>query len=448
MRWGWRLRHWRSGDCLGTIVSKLIDQYEHNVSRGPHYEGIDSLGKDQAMDHSVRYIAYYLPQFHAIPENDKWWGTGFTDWTNVTKVLPRYIGHYQPRLPADLGFYDLANAETLRRQVSLAKRGGIYGFCIHNYWFSGKLVLETPLRLLLENPDIDMPFCLNWANESWSRRWDGSENDVLLEQHYGPRDDVRYVESVTEAVRDRRYIRINGRPLLMLYRPGVVPDARATVERWRDYFMSIGLGDPYILMAQAFGDNDPRVHGMDAAAGFPPHNGGWDIPNEKRELSLLDQRYAGHIASYDRLAAVIGANRPTDFRLFPGVCPQWDNEARKPGRGFSFHGSTPAKYGAWLKRASGYAATAPTADERIVFINAWNEWAEGAYLEPDRHFGFAYLAETRRVLDGLACPGGSNASECNHSVRLPPDLSPRFVRRAVNRAKALFRAIKKRLEAK
>ena len=224
----------------------------------------------------------------------------------------------------------------------------------------------------------------------------------MLEQRYDPGDDLRYVESILPALRDPRYIRIDGRPLLMLYRPGLLPDAGGSVARWRTYLKQHGVGDPYIVMAQGFEDLDPRRYGMDAAVGFPPHNGGWQLPNERNAVKLFDSRFQGHVASYAALARSSLSNRSTEYRQIPGVCPRWDNEARKPGRGFSFYGSTPAAYGSWLKQAAGQAAEAPSADERLVFINAWNEWAEGAYLEPDRHFGYAYLAETRRVHDDMA----------------------------------------------
>ena len=380
----------------------FYDQYKFNVDQSPLHEDVSSLPITPIVPGPVRFIAYYLPQYHAIPENDAAWGAGFTEWTNVTKALPRYLGHQQPRMPADLGFYDLRQAETLRRQADLARRGGVHGFCLHNYWFSGRRVLETPLRVLLANPDIDLPFCLNWANESWSRRWDGSDESILLEQRYDPGDDLRYVESILPALRDPRYIRIDGRPLLMLYRPGLLPDARATVARWRTFLTQHGIGDPYVIMAQGFEDVDPRRYGMDAAVGFPPHNGGWQLPNERNAIELFDPGFQGHVASYAALARNALSNRSMEYRLIPGVCPRWDNEARKPGRGFSFYGSTPASYGSWLKEAADQTADAPSTEARLVFINAWNEWAEGAYLEPDRHFGYAYLAETRRVHDDLA----------------------------------------------
>jgi lipopolysaccharide biosynthesis protein len=289
----------------------------------------------------------------------------------------------------------------------------------------------------LANPDIDLRFCLNWANESWSRRWDGSETDVLMSQGYLPGDEERYVDSIAPAVRDPRYIRIDGRPLFMVYRPTVIPDIATSMAAWRKRFRELELGEPFIVMPQVFDQFDPRPMGFDAAAGFPPH-GGWDIPDDRHWFQLYDKRFIGSARSYERLARQFEAVPPAEYRLFPGCCPMWDNEARKPRRGQGFYGSTPARYGAWLEHAARRAAAVPEQDQRIVFINAWNEWAEGTYLEPDRHYGAAYLAETRRVLDVLAGKALSGASG--------PEREPLAARKSYwNRGVNLVAAVKRRL---
>ena len=380
----------------------LYDQYKYNLGRSSSFVEEDAFPRDNPSEKSLRVIAYYLPQFHAIPENDAWWEPGFTEWTNVSKALPRYVGHEQPRMPADLGFYDLRHVDVLRRQAELAKRGGIHGFCIHHYWFSGKRILETPLETLLAHPDIALPFCINWANENWTRRWDGAEHDVLLEQRYAPGDDIAFIESILPALRDPRYIRIEGRPLIMVYRPSIIPNMPKIVANWRNHLEAAGVGNPYLVMAQAFDDQDPRPYGLDASAGFPPHNGGFGLPNEVNLLRMIDKRFEGAAVSYSKVIDRTLANDTPEYRTFPGVCPRWDNEPRKPGRSFSIFGTSVTAYGNWLRAAAERAMKAPVVDERIVFINAWNEWAEGAYLEPDRHYGYAYLAETRRILDGIA----------------------------------------------
>ena len=371
------------------------------TSRSPLWEGADALPATAPDRHRVRAIAYYLPQFHAIAENDAWWGAGFTEWRTVTKALPRFAGHYQPRLPADLGFYDLSDVRTIRRQADLAARGGIFGFCIHDYWFGGERLLETPLELILANRDIPLRFCLNWANENWTRTWDGLDRQVLKAQRHSPADDLAYAAHLLRCFADPRYIRIDGRPLMMLYRPGILPDAKATVARWRDFFRANGEADPYVIMPQAFGENDPATFGMDAVAGFPPHKVSAHLENISAELALYDTAFTGAVHDYAEAARTEKAKREAQVKLFPGVCLGWDNDARRPGRGVTIAGATPALYGDWLHDAGVYAQQRGTPDEAIIFINAWNEWGEGTYLEPDLHFGHAFLAETRRVIDAL-----------------------------------------------
>jgi lipopolysaccharide biosynthesis protein len=373
-----------------------------------------------------RVLAYYLPQFYATEVNDQAWGVGFTEWTNTTRALPRFAGQIQPRLPADLGFYDLSQKAAIVAQAALAKRAGIWGFCIHDYWFSGKKLLEKPLRIILDNPDIDLQFCLNWANDSWTRRWDGSDSEVIIEQTYAPGDAEAYIDSIAPAMRDPRYIRIDGRPLLMLYRPGLVPDATDTVRRWRARAREIGLGELYLIMPQAFHDTDPRPFGFDAAAGFPPHHSGlWSKTRiDQLWLRQLDPKATPSPCSYDIMAARAMAEQPPEFRLLPGVCPSWDNEPRKAGNGRTYLGATPAKYGHWLRAAMRTALTAPD-PERVVFINAWNEWAEGAMLEPDRHYGYAWLAETRGALDAIiADPKAGEADPWPEDTRTPKHIQP------------------------
>jgi lipopolysaccharide biosynthesis protein len=377
-----------------------LRQLHSNLEPGPYFEDEHAAPEAPARP-AVRLIAFYLPQFHPIAENDAWWGKGFTEWTNVTKAVPRFRGHYQPHLPGALGFYDLRLPDALRAQAALARRHGIGGFCFHYYSFGGRRVLETPLNNLLANPDIDLPFCINWANEDWTRSWDGREGEVLLSQRYSPEDDIAFAEAAAPMLRDPRYIHVDGRPLLMIYRPDRLPDARATVARWRAWFTAAGVGDPYVVMAQSYDGRDPRPYGMDAAAEFPPHKVGWAVPRLNAYAKRFTRDFDGAILSYDAMVEQARAAADPPYTLFRGICPSWDNEARRPNHGHAFVNSTPAKYGAWLRWASAQALLTPRQDERLVFINAWNEWGEGAHLEPDRHFGHAYLNETTRVLGGL-----------------------------------------------
>lgn len=352
---------------------------------------------------AAKAIAFYLPQFHPIAENDKWWGRGFTEWTNVSKALPQFVGHHQPHLPGELGFYDLRIVDIMRRQAELAKLHGIHGFCFHHYWFSGRRLLEGPLDQLIANPDIDLPFCVCWANENWTRRWDGHDQDVLLGQSYTPDDDLKFISDLAPYLRDPRYIRVDGRLLLIVYRPSLLPDCNRTIRIWRDYCRAHGLGEIFLAMVQ-FDVDDPRGMGFDAAIEFPPHKLARGLPCINDRLEIVNPDYSGYIVDYGDLAER-GENWPVpDYALFKGVAPRWDNEARKPGKGYTFAGSTPERYGEWLRNAVDYSRKHPVSGESIVFINAWNEWAEGAHLEPDRRFGYAYLEATRGALDAAALP--------------------------------------------
>ena len=351
----------------------------------------------QAVDTRIKAIAFYLPQFHPIPENDRWWGKGFTEWHNVARGRARFPGHYQPHLPGELGFYDLRLVEVQRRQIELAKAYGLHGFCYHHYWFGGQRLLRRPLDQLLANPDLDFPFCLCWANENWTRRWDGLDAEMLIAQKHSPEDDLAFIKDIESALRDDRYIRVEGRPLLIVYRPGLLPDARDTVERWRTYRRSVGLPDLFLVSAQAFDRSNPRDFGFDAAVEFAPNNMG--TPSITAEVADVDADFSGTIYDYSHL---VQRSRhyesPSDYLLLRSVTPMWDNEARRPGRGSVFAGSTPPLYREWLENACRYTDAWLGPEKPFVFINAWNEWAEGAHLEPDRAHGYAYLQATADAL--------------------------------------------------
>jgi glycosyltransferase involved in cell wall biosynthesis len=385
------------GDRMMSDDNGLSGQLRINLIPGPHYQP-DVEASPAPLDAAVRIVAYYLPQFHPIPENDIWWGKGFTEWTNVSKALPQFPGHYQPRLPGELGFYDLRLVDMLRRQAALARKYGIHGFCFHYYWFGGKRLLETPLNLLLQNRDIDLPFCICWANENWTRRLDGQDNEILIAQSHSDDDDIAFASSLEPALRDPRYIHVKDRPLILLYRPSLLPNALATARRWRTHFTRGGYGDPYLVMVQSFDNEDPRLYGFDAAVEMPPHRVGYGVPRINSELQFFDPSYQGSVHDYGEMVRRAVAMPPSPFKQFRGVCPSWDDEARKPGRGTVFAHSTPHKYAHWLRAVCNIALENQDPSERLVFVNAWNEWAEGATLEPDRHYGYAYLRATARVL--------------------------------------------------
>lgn len=350
------------------------------------------------LESPVRVLAFYLPQFHPIPENDAWWGKGFTEWANVTRAVPQFEGHYQPRLPGELGFYDLRLVDAQRRQIELAKLYGIHGFCFYFYWFAGKTLLETPVRQYLEYPDLDLPFCLCWANENWSRRWDGSDRDILIAQRHSPEDDLAFIEYVAPYLRDPRYVRVDGRPLLMVYWPSQLPEPKDTAERWRNWCRAAGIGEIYLAYTQSFDKQDPESFGFDAAVEFPPNNSG-PAPYSG-EVRLFNPEFKGILYDWQTLVERSRNYQSPEYKLFRGVCPSWDNEARRSGRGTVFMNSSPDGYREWLANAIGdTVGRFEDSDERLVFVNAWNEWAEGAHLEPDRRYGYAYLQATREAIE-------------------------------------------------
>jgi len=344
----------------------------------------------------IKLIAWYLPQFHPIPANDKTWGKGFTEWTNVSKALPQYEGHYQPRLPGELGYYDLRLIEIQKRQIELAKNYGLHGFCYHYYWFDGEKVMDTPLQQVLDNPDLDFPFCINWANENWTKRWDGLDQDVIYTQNHTLEDDIAFLEAIKPILTDKRYIKVNNKPLLMLYRPSLFPDIKATVARWREHAVQIGIGELYLVMTHSFENIDPTTLGFDAAVDFAPNH--FKADNIIEEQQYYNKDFTGNVYDYDSLINYNLEYEEPSYTKFRSLCPSWDNEARKPGKGTVFQNATPAKYKKWLEHLVKYTEHHRKGDEKLLFVNAWNEWAEGAYLEPDRKLGYAYLEATYDIL--------------------------------------------------
>ncbi len=382
--------------------SDIPSEVKRNTQPGPLFEEVQTLPPHAVP--LVKVLAFYLPQYHPVPENDGWWGKGFTEWNNVARGLPRFAGHYQPRIPRDLGHYRLHGTETLRQQAELARGAGVHGFVFYFYWFNGRRLLDAPLEALLADPSVELPFCLMWANENWTRRWDGSEHEVLISQDYHTADEPALAAELVRHFRDARYIRLGGRPVLMVYRAGLIPGTAAAVARWRALFRQYDE-DPVFVMAQSFDDRDPRPFGMDAAVEFPPHKLTTTLEPLNAGLRMLDHAATARVYSYDDAAAATDLT-PTPYPLIRTALPSWDNDARRQGAGMVLHGSTPAAYQAWLSRLITAAIEQPVEGEAIVCVNAWNEWAEGAYLEPDVHFGAAYLNATGRAVAGTTLDTG------------------------------------------
>lgn len=366
---------------------------------GPLFENTQPL--PESAIRRARVLAYYLPQYHATPENNAWWGDGFTEWTNTSRALPRFADHYQPRIPRDLGHYTLTSPELLNTQARMAKAAGIEGFVFYFYWFNRKRLLDGPLEMLLANPHIDLPFCLMWANENWSRRWDGSDNDILIAQDYRPEDDIALIDCFARHMRDPRYIKVQGRPLLMVYRPGTIPDAPQAFERWRRLFRKRHHLNPIFVMGQAFNAENPRDFGVDGAIEFPPHKVVSNCSLINEHVQLMDEDFRGQIYDYSDIVENALKQPPTSYPLIRTASPSWDNDARRQGQGLVLHGSTPELYERWLTGLVNQAQKERFFGDPIVCINAWNEWAEGAYLEPDVHFGSAYLNATARACTGF-----------------------------------------------
>jgi hypothetical protein len=346
-------------------------------------------------EEDVKILAFYLPQFHPIAENDRWWGKGFTEWSRVTRARPQFAAHYQPHLPERLGFYDLRLPEARARQAALARAHGIDGFCYYYYWFGTKTLLERPLAEMLASGVPDLPFCLCWANENWTRRWDGAEKELLIEQRYAPELDSALIEDLLPFFRDRRYLRVRGAPVLLVYRPGAIPEPQATTARWRRAAREQGLPDLHLVAALTFGLQDPRPLGFDAAVEFPPH--GENLPANACAVDGIVPGFGGEIIDYRAVVSRRLGLPPPPFRLYRTAMAGWDNTPRLGRRATIFHGASPAAYEEWL-RALVTAARLGHPEHRLVFVNAWNEWAEGAHLEPDERFATGYLEATRRAL--------------------------------------------------
>lgn len=359
-----------------------------------------------------RVIAFYLPQFHPIKENDEWWGKGFTEWRNVTKSKPRFRGHYQPHLPADLGFYDLRIPEVREEQANLAKEYGIDGFCYYHYWFNGRRILERPFNEVYNSGKPNFPFMLCWANETWSRTWQNKKEKILIEQSYSEEDDLNHIRYLLPIFKDPRYIKIDGKPVFVIYRSHNIPNLEQTLHLWRNEALKEGM-ELYIC-----GIEDTHTYGVpfsnrggDAFIEFQPfsENRAWKM--HRWSFTWIINSICSKIGYSPVLPIILSYRKyvremcrlqmPT-YKRYPCITPMWDNSARKKRQFFAFKGSTPELYKKWFIHI--FKTFLPySKNENLIFINAWNEWAEGNHLEPDLKWGMKYLEKTKEIVSKYNC---------------------------------------------
>jgi hypothetical protein len=364
------------------------------------------MAKLSIIQKKVRAIAFYLPQFHPNKENDQWWGKGFTEWTNVASAKPLFKGHEQPVIPADLGFYDLRLSETRLAQAEMAASYGIEGFCYWHYWFGGKRMLERPFDEVLESGSPDFPFCLGWANHSWSNIWKDEPRRLLIDQIYpGEEDDRMHFDYLLKAFRDRRYITVDEKPLFVIFKPTDIPEAKKKFDLWRYLAIKAGFKGLYIVGINMLDFKDGRDLGLDAIilSTLAVINSGNSIVNEatrliwgiRRQLSLGGPR----ILDYgDVIKYLVPDLKRFDCESYPCIYPNWDNTPRKGRKGLVLRNSTPSLFEWHVKKAVKALEGRPF-EHKLLFIKSWNEWAEGNYLEPDLKWGCEYLDALKRVID-------------------------------------------------
>ena len=355
------------------------------------------------MTRLARVIAFYLPQFHPIPENDEWWGKGFTEWTNTAKAKPLFPGHYQPHVPADLGFYDLRVPETRMAQAEMAKEFGIEAFCYYHYWFAGKRLLERPFNEVLKTGEPDFPFCLCWANHTWSGIWHGSPGKVLIEQTYrGQEDDIQHFYVLLETFSDDRYVRMEGKPVFIVYNPHQLPDPQRTTDCWRDLAHKAGLKGLFLIGSAWKQPWIPTENGFDAATVREHlHPAALGVMKGTRKLRAALRRLLGYpenIYSYKKIWPHLLISEASKQNVYPCVIPNWDNTPRSGMNGLVLHGSTPELFRLHLRATLRQIAHKPP-EHRLVFIKSWNEWAEGNHLEPDLKFGRGYLEVLKEEIE-------------------------------------------------
>lgn len=366
----------------------------------------------------MKTIAFYLPQFHAIPENDEWWGKGFTEWVNVKKAKPLYEGHYQPRVPLNENYYNLLDPQTMRWQTQIAKEHGLYGFCFYHYWFDGHMLLEKPMEMLLKDKTIDFPFCVCWANEHWTKAWVSKQDNILIAQRYGERKEwEEHFNYLLPFFKDERYIKTNGKPLVVIYRPELIDCLNDMLDCWQELAVKNGLEGLEFAYQQIQFDiqknkDDSRfTYNIE----YQPNYANYDLTHEKfvflkkvkRWLTPILQKIGINIEQvrpqglikrdYDEVWNAILARMPSSEKSIPGAFVDWDNTPRKQEKGSVFLGVTPEKFEKYMTEQ--IRRTKEVYKKDMLFLFAWNEWAEGGYMEPDEKYGYGYLEALKKALE-------------------------------------------------
>ena len=372
------------------------------VARHGYYSSYQEEDIYDVIKPSVKAIAFYLPQFHCFPENDEWWGEGFTEWTNTKKAKPIYENHYQPRIPhKDIGYYNLLDVNVIRKQAELAKRHGIFGFCFYYYWFSGKRLMEKPLDILLNHPEIDINYCMCWANENWTRRWDGLDQEILIAQEYMDDDPEKFMLDIKKYMMDKRYIRVDGKPIIIVYELGKIPKVRRVIKKWKMAAQKCGIGEILVWATRCSG-NTAKSLGVDDLIDmeieFPPRDVS-EMQNEPVSFKGVEG-YNGLTFDYTALVdSILSSRKQLKEKIYRTVMLGWDNTPRiKNGLFNSADNFDIKKYYDWLKANVEETEKVFEPEKRFVFINAWNEWGEGTYLEPDEKYGYASINTTSRAI--------------------------------------------------
>lgn len=402
-----RLKYKEYGKINRSKRGAIFEQYRRqilNIPQSINAKFYKSLAKDdyKRCDGDAKIIAYYLPQMYPTKENNKWWGLGTTEWNNVSKSMPVYLNQYQPRLPGELGYYDLRIKDNIKRQIELAKKYAIYGFCFYYYWFDGKRLLDKPLDMFIEMKN-DFPFCLCWANENWKKSFtSGGSNEALVVQSTTEESYMNFIRDFIKYLRVDNYITIEGKKVVVIYRPHSIPNPKKVLNYWREYCRENGVGELYIIGCWFSNTKDDLIDlGFDAMSEFQPGSILNHCEKINDKIEFVCETYDGAIYSYsDLVEDEIYKKNYDKEKMYHAIMPMWDNTARRGNKGgLVFDGSTPIYYKKWLKEIILDTKNKNDLLGDFIFLNSWNEWGEGSYIEPDRSFGYAYLQATRDAVE-------------------------------------------------